>query len=129
MLEKYSSPEKVAAVEGIAFWKSSRSKTAALQKKKVIRNIAFLKNQLFPKGWCCAELLLWKRSFLDIFILNSSSENIAAPKSNCHKELPILKKWLLCRSFVPKKSYSEKNDSCEKKTVLKKEKKAAVLKK
>ena len=49
MLQKYSSPEKVAAVEGIVFWKSSRSKTAALQKKKVIRNIAFLKNQLFPK--------------------------------------------------------------------------------
>ena len=76
------------------------------------------------------KYLLWKSSsFLDIFILNSSSEKIAVPKSNCCKEPPILKKWLLYRIFAPKKKLFWKNNSCEKVTVLKKEKTAAVLKK
>ena len=54
---------------------------------------------------------------------------MAVAKNNCHKELPILKKWLLCRSFYPKKKLFWKNNACEKVTVLEKEKKAAVLKK
>ena len=54
---------------------------------------------------------------------------IAVSKSNCHKELLILKKWLLCRIFVLKKKLFWKNTCCEKVTVLKKEKKAAALKK
>ena len=76
------------------------------------------------------KYLLWKSSsFLGIFILNSYSEKIAVPKSNCRKELPILKKWLLCRIFAPKKKLFWKNNSCEKRTFLKKEKTTAVLKK
>ena len=46
-----------------------------------MRNIGFLKNQLFPKRSFSEKVdavqkyLLWKSSsFLDIFILNSSSE-------------------------------------------------------
>ena len=56
-----------------------------------MQNIAFLKNQLFPK-WSFSEkvdavqkYLLWK----------GSSKNIAVPNSNCRKELTILKKWIL----------------------------------
>ena len=96
-----------------------------------MRNITFLKNKLFPKRSFSEKVdtvqkyLLWKSSsFLDIFILNSSSEKIAVPKSNCCKEPPILKKWLLYRIFAPKKKLFWKNNSCEKVTVLKKEKTA-----
>ena len=33
----------------------------------------------------------------------------AVPKNNCHKNLLVVKKWVLCRIFVLKKeSYSEK---------------------
>ena len=75
------------------------------------------------------KYLLWKgSSFLDIFILNSSSKKIAVPESNCGKELAVLKKSLLCRIFAPKKKLFWKNNSCEKVTVLKKEKTAPALK-
>ena len=100
-----------------------------------MQKLIFSKISFFPKcGFsekvdAVQKYLLWKSSsFLDIFILNSSSEK-AVPKSNSHKEIPILKKWLLCRIFAPKKKLFWKNNSCEKVTVLKKEKTAAVLKK
>ena len=41
---KNSSSENVATADGSVFWKSSRSKKVALQKKIVMRDIAFLKN-------------------------------------------------------------------------------------
>ena len=34
---------------------------------------------------------------------NSSSKKVAVRKSNCPKELPILKKWLLDKGFPLKK--------------------------
>ena len=49
MLLKSSSSEKVAAIEDNVFWKSSRYKKVALQKKWVMWNIAFLKNSVFSK--------------------------------------------------------------------------------
>ena len=101
-----------------------------------MQNIASLKNQISQKcnfsekaDAVQKHLLQNSSSFLDVFILNSSSEKITVPESNCRKELPIFKKWLLCRSFTPKKKLFWKNNSCEKVTVVKKEKKAAVLKK
>ena len=39
---KNSSSEKVATIDGSVFWKSTRSKKVALQKKIVMRDIAFL---------------------------------------------------------------------------------------
>ena len=84
-----------------------------------------LKNQFFPKCSFSEKVdavqkyLLWKSSsFLAIFILNSSSE-----KNSCSE------KWLLCRIFAPKKKLFWKDNSCEKVSVLKKEKTAGVLKK
>ena len=75
-----------------------------------MRYIAFLKNHFFPKSSFSEKVdavpkyLLWKSSFiLDIFNQNSSSEKKNVLKSKCRKELPVLKKWLLCRSFTPKK--------------------------
>ena len=69
------------------------------------------------------KYLLWKsRFFLDIFILNSFLRKKKL-------ELPILKKWLPSRIFAPIKKLFLKNNSCEKVTVLKKEKTEAVLKK
>ena len=101
-----------------------------------MQKLIFSKISFFPKcGFsekvdAVQKYLLWKSSsFLDIFILNSSYEKKPAPKSNCRKELPILKKWLLCRIFAPKKKLFWKNNSSEKVAVLKKEKTAAVLKK
>ena len=42
------------------------------------------------------KYLLQKRSSsVDIFILNNfSAKKVAAPRSKCAKEFPILKKWL-----------------------------------
>ena len=62
------------------------------------QNVAFLKRLMLCRSTCFEKVAL----FLDIFILKSSSEK-AVPKSNCYKELCILKKWLLCRIFAPKK--------------------------
>ena len=86
--------------------------------------IDFLKNQFFPqysfaeKVDAVQKYLLWKSSssFFDMFILNSSSGKIAVPKSNCCKEPPILKKWLLYKIFALKKKLFWKNNSCEKVT-------------
>ena len=44
MLWKSSFFEKVAAIEDDVFWEGSPSEKVALQKKWVMRNIAFLKN-------------------------------------------------------------------------------------
>ena len=94
-----------------------------------MRNIAFLKNYLFPKCSFSEKVgtmqkhLPWKSSsFLDIFILNWE-------KQLFRKVTVILKKWLLCRIFVLKKKLFWKNNCSEKVAVLKKEKKAAALKK
>ena len=48
-------------------------------------------------------LLQKKSSSVDIFILNnfSAKKVVAAPRSKCAKEFPILKKWLFGRSFAP----------------------------
>ena len=73
-----------------------------------MRNIAFLKNKLFPKCSFSEKvdtvqkyLLLKSCSFLDIFILNREKKTV--PKSNYDKELLILKKWLLYRISALKK--------------------------
>ena len=86
--------------------------------------------RFFEKIDAVQKYLLWKgSSFLDIFILNSSSKKIAVPESNCGKELAILKKSLLCIIFAPKKKLFWKNNSCDcSVTVLKKEKTAPALK-
>ena len=65
---------------------------------------AFLKSSSFEKADDVQNYLLRQRSSsVDIFILNSSSaKKVAVSKSNCPKELPILKKWLLGKSFAPK---------------------------
>ena len=73
------------------------------------------------------EQLFWRRSFfrtvtssqqlffqnnyfstsVDIFILNSSSTKmVVIPKSNCTRELPILKKWLIGRNVLPESGTS-----------------------
>ena len=100
-----------------------------------MRNSAFLKNQFFPK---CSfpekadaaqkYLLQNSSSFLDIFILNSFSEKITVPKSNCRKEVLILKKWLFYRSFASNKKLFWKHNSFEKVTVLKKGEKSSCSK-
>ena len=44
-----------------------------------------------------------RKSSVDAFILsNYSTKKVAVAKSNYTKEHPILTKWLLGRSFVPK---------------------------
>ena len=59
-----------------------------------MQNIAFPKNYFFQKG----------NSSENVFILNSfSTKKIGFPESTCPKELPILKKWLVGRSFALKK--------------------------
>ena len=76
-----------------------------------MRNIAYLKSLLFPKysssekARAVQKYLLRKSSYsVDVFILNNSSaKKVAVPKSNCPKELPIFKWWLLGRSFGLKK--------------------------
>ena len=79
-------------------------------------NIYFLKNQFFQKrsssekAYAVQKYLLRKRiTSADIFILNNlSGRKVALPKSNCPKKYPILKKWLLGRSFALKSRHSEK---------------------
>ena len=94
---KSSSSEKLATIEGNVFWKSSCSEKTALQKKWVMRTIAFLKNSLFTKS-SSSEMVdaaqkyqLRKSSCsVDIFILNNSfAKKVAATKSSYPKELPI----------------------------------------
>ena len=65
-------------------------------------------------------MLRQRSSSVDIFILsNSSAKKVAVPKSNCPKELSMLKKWLLSTSFAPKKvgilkkQLLQENDSFE----------------
>ena len=90
----------------LIFWKIS-----------FFQNVVFLKRMVLCRSTCFEKAAL----FLDVFILNSYPKNIAVPKSNCRKELPILKKWLVCWIFAPRKSVFWKNNSCKKVTVLKKE--------
>ena len=88
-----------------------------------MRKLIFWKISLFQKCTFSEKVdavqkyLLWKSSsFLDIFILSSSSEKKAIPKSNC-KEPPILNKWLFYRIFAPKKKLKQllqKSDCSEK---------------
>ena len=76
-----------------------------------MRNIAFLKDKLFPKCSYSEKVdvvqkyLLWKcSSSVDVLILNNSLvKKVTVPKSNCPKNRPILKKWLLGRSLALKK--------------------------
>ena len=73
-----------------------------------------------------------RSSSVDIFILiNYSTKKVAVPKNNCPKELPILTKWLLGRSFLPKNKVFWKNNCCEEMTLSKTDllKEAAALKK
>ena len=70
-----------------------------------MRYIAFPKNQFFPKSNFsekvddCVEVPALKKSLFKTV----PPKKITVPKSNYRKELSILKKWLLCRSFAPKK--------------------------
>ena len=78
------------------------------------------------------EQLFWRRSFfrivtssqqlffqnnyfstsVDIFILNiSSTKKVVIPKSNCPRELPILKKWLIGRKVLPSNHFSRSGSS------------------
>ena len=67
-------------------------------------------------------LLRKSNSSVDIFILNIfSTKKVAFPQSNCPKELPILKKWLLGLSFALKMQLFWKSNCCEEVTVLKKD--------
>ena len=85
-----------------------------------------MENFIFCAVISCRSTCLDKQLFFRYFY--SKQGKRAVPKSNCHKKLLILKKWLHCRIFVLKKSYSEKITAA-KVTVLKKVKKAAALKK
>ena len=70
-----------------------------------MRNIAFLKNQLFPKSNSSekvAQKYLVRKgtSSENVFIVNSfPTKKVGVPKSTYPKELPVLKKWLLNRNF------------------------------
>ena len=94
-----------------------------------MQNIAFPKNQLFPKSNSsekvdAAQKYLVRKSTSseNVFILNSfSTKGVLIPKSNYPKAPSILKKWLLGRSFPLKKQLFSKNDCYEEATVLKKE--------
>ena len=81
----------------------------------------------------CRSTCFNKRSSsVDIFILsNYFTKKVAVQKSNCHKKLLILTKWLLGRSFVPKNWTFWKNNCCEEMILSKTEllKKPAALKK
>ena len=104
-----------------------------------MRNICFLKNELFRRSSSSEKadavqkyLLRQRSSSIDIFILsNFSAKKVAVPKSNCTKELPILKKWLLGRRFAQKNQVFLKNNCCKEMTLSKTEllKKEAALKK
>ena len=67
-------------------------------------------------------LLQKSSSSVDLFILNIfSAKKVAFPRSNCPKELPVLKKWLLGWSFALKMQLFWKGSCCEEVTVLKKD--------
>ena len=90
--------------------------------------MVFWKIQFFPKCSsseivdALSNYLLWKSSSsVDIFILNNYfTKKVALLKSNCPKELPILRLLLLGKIFALKREPCWKNNCCEKLTVLKK---------
>ena len=103
-------------------------KRQQFQKVTSFEKVVPLKNQPSRKSRQCGILLFWKISFfqndamqkyllrkgsssVDIFILNNSSAKmVVVLKSNQPEELPILKKWLLGRSFTLKKQLFCKNN-------------------
>ena len=114
---KSSSPEKNRECRILLFWKIcffrkiGSSETVDAIQKYLLRNSS---------------------SSVDTFILNNSFvKKVAVPKSNYPKEFPILKWWLLGRSFAPKNQLFWKNNCCKQLTALKKElvKKAVALNK
>ena len=58
----------------------------------------------------CRRTCFDKRAlqYISLILSNSSFKKGAVPKSNCPRELPILKKWLRNRILDPKNRYSEK---------------------
>ena len=90
-----------------------------------MKNLLYSKIYLFWNSWCCAEVDSSKNS------KRFFAKKVALPKSNYPKELPILKWWLLARSFTQNKELFWKNNCCKELTALKKEliKKADALKK
>ena len=66
---------------------------------------------------CSSTCFNQRSSSVDIFISSNYSKKVAAPKSNFPKELSILTKWLLSRSFVPRKLGIQKNNCCEETTL------------
>ena len=110
MLWKSSSCEKVAAIEGNVFWKNSGSKKVTLQ--EIVDNaeyyfsekLAFFKLNSSEKVDIVYKYLFRKSiCSVDAFILNNVfSKKETLHKSNCPKEVPILRKWLLGRSVVLK---------------------------
>ena len=86
----------------------------------IFQNVDFLKKLVLCRITCLENVALFRYFY-------PKQWKTAVPKSNCHKELFILKKWLLCRIFVLKKKLFWKNNCYKKVVVLKKEKKAAAL--
>ena len=98
-----------------------------------MRNIVFLKNEHFPKCRFSEKLVLCRSTCLENVALfryfYPKQGKTAVPKSNCHKELLILKNWLLRKIFVLKKKLFWKNNCCNKVTVLKKGEKSSCSEK
>ena len=75
-----------------------------------MRNIAFPKSQLFAKTNSSEKVdaaqkyLVQKSASSEKFLIlkSFSTKKFGVPKSTYPKELPILKKWLLGRSFALK---------------------------
>ena len=109
---KSSSPEKNGECRILLFWKIcffrkiGSSETVDAIQKYLLRNSS---------------------SSVNTFILNNSFvKKVAVPKSNYPKELPILKWWLLGRSFSEKKAIlkkitAAKRIDCSEKEALKKQ--------
>ena len=126
-------------MEVSVFWKSSRSRTAILQKKEVYtveycfsEKLGFPKIYLFWNSRYCAEVPALKNELFFRYICPKELLRIKwlLQKVISVKELLILKKWLFCRSFAPKKEAILKKITPAKKWLFwKREKKAAILKK
>ena len=79
------------------------------------------------------KLFCESSSSVDIFIMNKflHQKKSLLRRSNCPKELPILKRWLLGEVLLSKSSYSEKNNYHKEATHLENDllKEVATLKK
>ena len=84
-------------------------KKVALQKKQVMRNIPFLKKQLFPKSGSFKKVdTVQKESASEKQLFCRYLLLVAVPKSSCTKEFPIIKIWFLGRNLAMKKQLFRK---------------------